>query len=147
MRVTIAAVACLVALVRADAVYAADGVGRAPAASICGEPSRLLDLPALNEAIGVVGPIGPVGPTANGESQVADEGVTLWCVSPDDPRCSPLESSSPSGVSFAQAKLGCAFDGSLAVPGLPPIELELGRYSYRGSARDGVLGRLERPPR
>jgi hypothetical protein len=132
MRVTIAGVVCLMALLRADAVSAADGPARpAPAISVCGEPARLVELSLPGEAIG-------------GE-QESDEG-TLWCLSPDDPRCSPLDSGT-SGVSLGQAKLGCA----AAAAGTPHAPRVLAADScgteYSGAARDGVLGRLERPPR
>lgn len=139
MRVMIAAVACLVALVRADAASAADGAGRALAGSICGEPSRLVELSVASDMIGVA----PEG----SQPEAAEEGVTLWCMTPDDPRCAPLENSAPSGMTLGQAKLGCAFDPSLAVAPLAASEVLGGSTEYRGSARDGVLGRLERPPR
>jgi hypothetical protein len=137
MRVTIAAVVCLVALVRADSVLAyagaADG-SRAVAAAICAEPTLLVEVVMPGEAIG------------GDEREGLNEGGTLWCVSPDDPRCSPLDSSGQNGVSFGNARLGVAVSGD--VDPLAPLELAAtgGVTDYRGSARDGVLGRLERPP-
>jgi hypothetical protein len=138
MRVTIAAVVLLVALVRAESASAYAGP-----ASICAEPTRLVEVVLPGEAIGGVSRGERVG---RGERENLDEGNTLWCVSADDPRCSPLESSSHEGMSFARAKLSFAA-GDLVDP---PMPRELAAVSsdseYRGSARDGVLGQLERPP-
>jgi len=158
MRVTIAAVACLLALVRAEAAFAADGSGRPLPASVCAEPTRLVELASFADAIGGIGisvgvselaPSAVVlasGPPAT-DAPPADEGSTLWCMSADDPRCMPLESSSPGGFSLGQAKLGCTFDWSLGVMPPLPSAADGGRSEAQGSARDGVLGRLERPPR
>ena len=132
MRVTIAGVLCLMALLRADAVSAADGSTRpAPAMSVCGEPARVVELTLPGEAVG------------GGED--ADEG-TLWCLSPDDPRCSPLEQGQ-SGVSLGQVKLGCAAAATVAPPALDVLAAHSCGWQYSGAAREGVLGRLERPPR
>jgi hypothetical protein len=81
-----------------------------------------------------------------GDRENADEGSALWCVSADDPRCAPLESSSHESFSFARAKLGFAADELIDC--VPPRELAAdgGDSEYRGSARDGVLQQLERPP-
>lgn len=148
MRVMIAAVACLVALVRADAASAAEGAGRALAGSICGEPSRLVELSAAPDSSGnPPARLQIAGTPDSSPLELAEEGVTLWCVSPDDPRCAPLENSAPGRMTLAQAKLGCAFDPSLALAPLSAAEVVGGSTEYRGSARDGVLGRLERPPR
>ena len=161
MRVTIAAsaclVACLAALLRPDAASAADGSGRPLPTSVCGEPTRLLELASFSDAPGGIGisvaasdiAVVTVSP-APGDVSEADsdaETTTLWCVSPDDPRCSPLERSASSNFSLAGAKLGCAFDWSLGV--MPPLAsaADSGRSQALGSARDGVLGRLDRPPR
>jgi hypothetical protein len=133
MRVTIAAVVCLVALMHADSASASEGGVRAIGASLCGEPARLIEVVLPGEAIG-------------GEREGTEESNTLWCVSPDDPRCAPLESGSSQSVSFARAKLGCAAtDWELALK-LRELAANGGTTDYRGSARDGVLGRLERPP-
>jgi hypothetical protein len=132
MRVTIAGVVCLMALLRADAVSAADGSARpAPAISVCAEPARLIELSLPGEAVG-------------GE-QDADEG-TLWCLSPDDPRCSPLEHGA-GGISLGQAKLGCAAVTAATPPAPRVLAADSCGWQYSGAARDGVLGRLERPPR
>jgi hypothetical protein len=133
MRVTtIAGVMCLMALLRADAVSAADGSPRTlPAISVCGEPARLVELSLPGEAVG-------------GDHD-SDEG-TLWCLSPDDPRCSPLESG-PSGVSLGQAKLGAAAAAPCTSPAPQVLAAHSCGWQYSGAARDGVLGRLERPPR
>jgi hypothetical protein len=146
MRVTIAAVVLLVALVRAESASAyagpaSDGA-RAVAASICAEPTRLVELVIPGEAN-----VGARGERIErGDRENAEEGGTLWCVSPDDPRCSPLESSSHEGVSFARAKLGFA-SGDLIDPPKPrELAANSGESEYRGTARDGVLGQLERPP-
>lgn len=132
MRVTIASVVCLgLVLSRADIASAADGGGRVVPASVCGEPSRIAT-------------VAPPGEPLGGESQ-GDEGV-LWCASPDDPRCSPLDSGA-SGSSLAQAKLGCTGCNLPAHPVLrEPAAMSCGGQ-YSGSAREGVLARLERPPR
>jgi hypothetical protein len=50
-------------------------------------------------------------------------------------------------MSFGSPKLGCAFDPSLAVIPRALAAADGGNAEYRGNARDGVLGRLERPPR
>ncbi|HET6332743.1 MAG TPA: hypothetical protein VFG30_05995 [Polyangiales bacterium] len=137
MRVTIAAVVCLVVLVRADSASAyagaADG-SRAVAAAICAEPTLLVEVVMPGEAIG------------GDEREGLNEAGTLWCVSPDDPRCSPLDTSGQNGVSLGNAKLGVAVSG--AGDPFAPLELAAtsGVVDYRGRARDAVLGRLERPP-
>jgi hypothetical protein len=141
MRVTIAAVVCLVALVYADSASAYAGAAdssRAVAAAICAEPTLLVEVVMPGEAIG--------GDEHEGLHEGLNEAGTLWCVSPDDPRCSPLDSSGQNGVSLGNAKLGVAVSGG--VDPFPPLGLAAagGVTNYRGSARDGVLGRLERPP-
>jgi hypothetical protein len=146
MRVTIAAVVLLVALVRAESASAyagpASDSARAVAASICAEPTRLVEVVVPGAASSVTG----VMRVERAERGLAEEGSTLWCVSPDDPRCSPLESSSHEGMSFARAKLGFAA-GELIDPPTPrELAAVSGSSEYRGSARDGVSGPLERPP-
>jgi hypothetical protein len=158
MRVTIAAVACLLALVRADAAFAADGPGRPLPATQCAEPARLAPTASFGEAIGGLGfsigaselagaAVVPGTGLEAPQAPLAEEHAALWCVSSDDPRCAPIENSSSSGFSIAHAKLGCAFDWSLGV--MPPLPTAAygGRSAYLACARDGVLGRLERPPR
>ena len=162
MRVTIAAVACLLALVRADAAFAADGPGRLLPAPQCAEPTRLVELVSFSDARASIGGIGisigaselavaavapALGLNTGAEAPPVEEGSALWCISPDDPRCSPVENSSSSSFSIAQAKLACTFDWSLGVMPLLPSAAEGGKSVFVGSARDGVLGRLERPPR
>jgi hypothetical protein len=144
MRVTIAAVVLLVALVRAEAAYAAyagpvSDSARAVAASICAEPTRLVEFVLPGEA-------SSVARVPRAERGNADEASTLWCVSPDDPRCAPLESSSHEGISFARAKLGFAADNLIDPPAPRELAPVSGDSEYRGSARDGVLVPLERPP-
>jgi|SRR4051812_15606086 hypothetical protein len=147
MRVTIAAVVCLVALMRTDSASAYAGSADssralAMAASICAEPALLVEVVAPGEAIG--GNERQASGLRSGES--TDEGGNLWCMSPDDPRCSPLDSSGQNGVSLGNAKLGATVGGALD-PFEPRERAAVsGETDYRGSARDGVLGQLERPP-
>jgi hypothetical protein len=143
MRVTIAAVVCLVALLRADSASAYAGAAdssRAVSASVCSEPTRMVEFVLPGDATNV-------SRGERAERDNLDEGSsTLWCVSPDDPRCAPLESSSHEGMSFARAMLGFAA-GDLNDPPTPrELAAVSGASEYRGSARDGVLGQLERPP-
>jgi hypothetical protein len=142
MRVTIAAVICLVALMRADSASAYAGSAdssRALSASICAEPARMVEVLLPGEAIGGER-------VERGDRENTDEGSTLWCVSADDPRCAPLESSSHEGMSFARAKLGFAASDLIDPPRPRELAAVSGASEYRGSARAGVLGQLERPP-
>jgi hypothetical protein len=137
MRVTLAAVVCLVALMRVDSASAYAGAAdssRAISAAICAEPTLLVEVVTPGEAIG------------GDRSEGIDEGNTLWCVSPDDSRCSPLDASSHDGVSFGSAKLGFAAGDDLDLPKPRELAAGSGNSEYRGSARDGVFGPLERPP-
>ncbi|HKU36483.1 MAG TPA: hypothetical protein VJR89_00010 [Polyangiales bacterium] len=129
---TIAVAVCLsLVLLGADVASAADG-GRVVPASVCAEPARVVELAPPGEALG-------------GDAQPSDEGV-LWCLSPDDPRCSPLEQGA-GGSTLSQAKLGWATAGLAAPARVFESAADSCEVSYLGSARDGVLGRLERPPR
>jgi hypothetical protein len=74
-----------------------------------------------------------------------DEGPPAWCISPDDPRCSPRDQSAPVQSQRANAPLQnasivqfpeLAFGRS--VDTLRPVQL--------GAPRSGVGIRLERPP-
>lgn len=148
MRVTIAAVVCLVAVLRADSASAyagAAGSSRPVSASICAEPARMVELVLPGEGIDV-SHVSHVSRISRGERETVDEGSTLWCVSPDDPRCAPLESSSNEGMSFARAKLGFVAGDLIDPPTPRELAAVSGGSEYRGSARDGVIGHLERPP-
>ena len=153
MRVTLAAVACLVALVRADSVsaYAGNDGVRPVAQSVCAEPARV--------RVVEVARFGDVGDAVGGErleradraerasGELNEEaGTTLWCVSADDPRCSPLDTSGHDGVSFGTAKLSYTASDGIEGPRARDLAAVGGETSHRGSARDGFLGRLERPP-
>jgi hypothetical protein len=185
MRVTIAVVACLAALVRVDSAHAAPESSRAVAAAVCAEPARVVEVVHPGEAIGVdrsaampepprsagdrvsAGTVArasvPEPPRSAGDrvsagtvarasvpepprSAGTDEGGTLWCVSPDDPRCQPLDSSGHDGMSIGSAKLSYTAGDGLEGPQPRELAALSGETSYRGSARDGFLGRLERPP-
>jgi len=73
------------------------------------------------------------------------EGGILWCSSPDDPRCSPVEHDSN----------GAFYLGTSALRGGPQSGLELtapeGRVDFpttvTGGFRDGSRRRVDRPPR
>jgi hypothetical protein len=142
MRVTIAVVACLAALVRADtaSAHAAAESSRAVAAAICAEPARVVEVVLPGEAIG------GERVTAAPAAPATDEGGTLWCVSPDDPRCQPLDASGHDGMSIASAKLSYTAGDGLEGPTPRELAAVSGETSHHGSARDGFLGRLERPP-
>lgn len=158
MRVTIAALACLLVLVRADLACAADGAdtslpNAAPAASggdglgrglsgdgvtrglgaggVCAEPTRVIELAVA---------AGPADPAP------AEETGVLWCVTPDDPRCAPLEGGSRGSFNAAREKFGCAIgceiEGAIARPVSGPAPAE-----RMDDVRDGVALRVERPPR
>lgn len=171
MRVTLAAVACVAALVRVDSVsaYAGTDGSRPMAASICLEPSRVVEVVLPGEALRSVDRVeradgveraDRVEPTDRaaraGRAERSDRatrtdlneagGTTLWCVSADDPRCSPLETSGHDGMSFGTAKLSYAASDGLEAPNARELAAVSGDTSHRGSARDGFLGRLERPP-
>lgn len=151
MRVTLAAVACLVALAHADSAsaYAGNDGSRAVAPASCTEPTRIVQVSQLGDVGGAVGAErserADRAERAGGE--LNDEaGTTLWCVSADDPRCSPLDSSGHDGVSFGTAKLSYTASARIEGPRASDRAAVSGETSHRGSARDGFLGRLERPP-
>jgi hypothetical protein len=146
MRVILAAVACLVALVRADSVsaYAGSDGSRAVAPAICSEPARVLEVSLFVDVGDAVG--GERVERAGGELNEEGGGTTLWCVSADDPRCSPLDTSGQHGVSFGTAKLSYTASDGIEGPKARDLAAVSGETTHRGSARDGFLGRLERPP-
>ena len=79
-------------------------------------------------------------------SAASQERSSLWCVSEDDPRCSPRPSESVPLDSSLQPQLA----GSVFVT----ARAELGEAAtvafpatYQKNARDGEHGRIERPPR
>jgi hypothetical protein len=80
------------------------------------------------------------------DAPAADEGGILWCVSADDPRCQPLDSSGHDGMSIGSAKLSYTAGDGFEAPRPRELAAVSGETSHRGSARDGFLGRLERPP-
>jgi hypothetical protein len=158
MRVTIAALGCLLALVRAELAFAADGTdpslsvahtafaasGNAPSTPSgdgfarglggvgeCSEPTRVIELAIV------------AGPA---DSAPAEETGVLWCVTPDDPRCAPVDGGSRGGFNVAREKFACSIDCELdgpiarAVSGHAPAE-------RMDDLRDGVALRIERPPR
>jgi hypothetical protein len=144
MRVTIAALVCLFALLRGGAdpafaraadldaeVSSAESAARASFAFECSEPSRVAERSGL---------VGPADTTP-----VEDVGV-LWCVTPDDPRCAPIESGSRSILSFLReplaCALGCEIEPAIARSAAGPAPAE-----RMDDVRDGVGLRVERPPR
>lgn len=169
MRVTLAAVACLVALVRADSVsaYAGNDGVRPVVAAICAEPSRVVEVVMPGDAIGGIERADRTDRSERGDrtadrieagdqvergdradrGELHDQGgTTLWCVSADDPRCSPLDTSGHDGMSFGTAKLSYTASDGLEGPMARVLAAVSAKTSHRGSARDGFLGRLERPP-
>jgi len=145
----------LVALVRADSVsaYAGNDGLRPAVASICAEPARVVEVALFGDVGDAVGGerVERAGERAERAERVGAElneqgGTTLWCVSADDPRCSPLDTSGHHGVTFGTAKLSYTASDGIEGPTARDLAAVSGETSHRGSARDGFLGRLERPP-
>jgi hypothetical protein len=89
-------------------------------------------------------------PAASDDEHVAaavaeDEGPIAWCISPDDPRCTPRDQGSPLQSQSAHTPLQDASEMQLP-------ELAFGRGivtlkpTQLGAPRAGVGIRLERPP-
>jgi hypothetical protein len=174
MRVTTVATAgCLFVLMHAPGVFASDGPSRAPtafngggmAAASCSEPTRVMERsasPAAGASYSLSQPgsdlqpseLGPrvtsvdgsTPPSARALLPMDEAATTLWCVTPDDPRCAPVDDSGRTNLSFGGDKLGfaaavqpaAAIPRTLAPPA-PPMRMD--------DTRDGVAGRIERPPR
>jgi hypothetical protein len=161
MRVTVAAVACLVALVRADSASAA--VPADSSRALCSEANVLVEVAHVSAAIGgidrearqsreVRAPREARDPRevrasreARDSRDATDDTGTLWCVSADDPRCSPLNTSEGGGITLGSAKLAFATGFEPFDPPCAHAAVS-GETVYRGSARDGFFTLVERPP-
>lgn len=146
MRLTVAAAVCLVALVRADVASAAVPADNSRA--LCSEANVLVEVAHMSDAVGGVErearDVHEARDVREGREATDDAG-TLWCVSADDPRCSPLNTSEGGGVTLGSAKLAFATDA--AIPDWPRERAAVsGETVYRGSARDGFCTLMERPP-
>jgi hypothetical protein len=99
-----------------------------------------------NRSDGSDGANGSAAPSVRTLVPIDEAATTLWCVTPDDPRCAPLDDSGRTNLSFRGDKLGfaaalqpaAAISRALAAPP-PPTRMD--------DTRDGVAGRIERPPR
>lgn len=155
MRVTVAAIACLVALVRADSVSAA--VPADSSRALCSEANVLVEVAHMSAAIGGIDREARESREvrasreardpreARDAREAADDTGTLWCVSADDPRCSPLNTSEGGGITLGSAKLAFA-TGSEPFDAPREHAAVSGETAYRGSARDGFFTLVERPP-
>ncbi|HJL18197.1 MAG TPA: hypothetical protein RMH99_21210 [Sandaracinaceae bacterium LLY-WYZ-13_1] len=82
---------------------------------------------------------------ADGARAPAPVEDVLWCSSPDDPRCAPVEPGPEDGPVSGRASFSGAGHGGHADP--PPPSMRPMRAPVpRGGPRAGVRRRLERPP-
>lgn len=98
----------------------------------------------------------PAGPSASAERtlqpQVAhalpseSEETPAWCVTPNDPRCSPRDTSTPMQGQLLLVPL-CDFE-VVKLPQLRSLDVARAPSSPElGAVRPGVYARVERPPR
>jgi hypothetical protein len=120
---------------------------RAPLSSeldmaMCGEGAQTLSFEDLTPGRPLT--VSPV--LVDRDEAPSDEGPLAWCISPDDPRCSPRDQSAP--LQSPRALVPMQDAAAMRWPALAALSgSDTLRPQQLGAPRAGVGLRLDRPPR
>jgi hypothetical protein len=140
-RVAIAIASMWIALAQQPAAAHARNASapEALAPAMCSDASQPFVLASTSALDGVQPQAAHAQPSENDEQPA-------WCVTPNDPRCSPRDTSTPIHGQLLLVPL-CDFE-VVKLPQLRSIDLASTPASTElGALRPAIRGRLERPPR